>query len=154
VKSCWNGIVVFQAEPFYNDPSLRFRGTPDSLAASHLEGSECCLIHLDNELSAKQGVWINPNVRVAYNAEADKVVNPETGTWPSTAQKMKGIWTNRLARWTGSLWRSLERDTVRRRVRSWRRKNEQKGERVLARDEEYCLINEMQVLVENGWMHV
>ncbi|KAK6613168.1 hypothetical protein H4I95_01512 [Botrytis cinerea] len=26
VRSCWNGIVVFQAEPFYENPSLRFRG--------------------------------------------------------------------------------------------------------------------------------
>src|SRR5438270_8111059 len=48
IKSCWNGIVVFQADPFYRDPPLSFRGIPDSLAIHHLEGSECCLIHADN----------------------------------------------------------------------------------------------------------
>ncbi|RFU33789.1 hypothetical protein B7463_g2534, partial [Scytalidium lignicola] len=84
VKSCWNGIVVFQAEPFYHNPPLRFRGIPDSLATHHLEGSECCLIHADNDLSARKGVWLNPNVRVSYNAEADEVVNPNTGVLPAS----------------------------------------------------------------------
>ncbi|KIM98162.1 glycosyltransferase family 69 protein [Oidiodendron maius Zn] len=154
VKSCWNGIVVFQAEPFYKNPPLQFRGTPDSLAESHLEGSECCLVHIDNELSAKRGVWLNPNVRVAYNDEANKVVNPENGIWPSRSEKIKGIWGNRIARWTGSLQRFLERSVVRGRVRRWRRKKERKEEMALPKDEEYCLINEMQVLVTNGWKHL
>jgi hypothetical protein len=102
-------MVVFQAEPFYDNPPLRFRGTPDSLAASHLEGSECCLVHLDNDISAKKGVWLNPNVRVTYNDEADKIVNPENRLWPSRSEKVKGIWKNRIARWTGYIQRYLER---------------------------------------------
>lgn len=83
VKSCWNGIVVFQAGPFYKNPSLRFRGIPDSLALHHLEGSDCCLIHADNSLSLTRGVWLNPNVRVSYNSKADNVVNSKGGRWPS-----------------------------------------------------------------------
>lgn len=154
VRSCWNGVVVFQAEPFYKDPTLRFRGTPDSLAESHLEGSECCLIHIDNKLSAKRGVWLNPNVRVAYNDEAHKVVNPDTQIWPSPTARMRGVWSNRLARWAGSIQRQLERYVVKRRVRLWRRKEGRKEETVLPKDEEVCLINEMQVLVANGWKHL
>ncbi|OAA60973.1 polysaccharide export protein [Niveomyces insectorum RCEF 264] len=90
VQSCWNGMVVFDARPFYGEdhhqhddqqatttattppPPLVFRGVDDSLAALHLEASECCLIHADNPLaaapsSAGGGVWLNPNVRVAYS---------------------------------------------------------------------------------------
>jgi hypothetical protein len=147
-------MVVFQAEPFYDHPPLRFRGTPDSLAMSHLEGSECCLVHIDNELSAKRGVWLNPNVRVAYNEEADKAVNPENRIWPTSSEKVKGIWGNRIARWTGSLQRSLERSVMRSRVQRWRRKKERKEEKALPKDEEVCLINEMQVLITNGWKHL
>ncbi|KAH0280929.1 hypothetical protein KCU91_g636, partial [Aureobasidium melanogenum] len=57
VESCWNGIVAMNAKPFYQTPRLIFRGVSDSLAKLHVEGSECCLIHTDNPLSAEQGVW-------------------------------------------------------------------------------------------------
>ncbi|KAJ4396833.1 hypothetical protein N0V93_001055 [Gnomoniopsis smithogilvyi] len=65
VESCWNGMVLFDAAPFYGEEPLRFRAIPDSLADFHLEGSECCLIHADNPLSAREssGVWLNPNRR-------------------------------------------------------------------------------------------
>lgn len=154
VKSCWNGIVVFQAEPFYKSPPLRFRGIPDSLAVHHLEGSECCLVHADNELSAIKGVWLNPNVRVSYNREADKAVNPRTDRWPGKREKLVGIWRNRWARWTQFPRRYLERYVVDRRVRLWRKEARRAGQSVLPENGTYCLINEMQVLVENGWAHV
>jgi len=154
VKSCWNGIIVFQAAPFYKDKPLRFRGIPDTLAAHHLEGSECCLIHADNELSAINGVWLNPNVRVTYNPEADKVVNPETDRWPSKIEKLKGIWSNRLARWSELPQRYLERYMVDRRLRLWRKETKRTGHTELRERGTHCLINEMQVLVENGWAHV
>jgi len=153
VKSCWNGITVFQADPFYRDPPLQFRGIQDSLAAHHLEGSECCLIHTDNELTASRGVWLNPNVRVAYNAEADKVINPETGSWPSKQEKLKGIWSNRWARWTRFLSRFMESYVVNNRLRIWRYEV-QKGTGQVREEAPFCLINEMQVLVENGWAHL
>lgn len=154
VKSCWNGIVVFQASPFYEDPSLRFRAVPDSLALHHLEGSECCLIHADNQLSATSGVWLNPNVRVSYNPEADKIVNPKGERWPSKMEMFVGIWSNRWARWTQFPWRILERLVVDRRVRLWRREARRKGHAEAHEDGIHCLINEMQVLLENGWAHV
>lgn len=139
------------AEPFYSrtDP-LRFRGTPDSLAALHLEGSECCLIHTDNPLSASKGVWLNPNVRVGYNAGAYDAVNPK-GTkakaWVGTASVLHGSWENRFLRWLTMEW--FEESTVRRRVGKWQALGEERLETGVA-----CLINEMQVLVANGWAHV
>lgn len=154
VKSCWNGMVVFQANPFYEDPPLRFRGIADSLAAHHLEGSECCLIHADNKLSATRGVWLNPNVRVTYNPEADRLVHPETGIWPSRREKMAGIWSNRWARWTGFPWRYVERYVVNRRVRFWLNEGQQNKGVEVQEQGTHCLINEMQVLVGNGWAHV
>ena len=33
-----------------------------------MEGRECCLIHCDNPVLDK-GVWLNPNVRVAYRVK-------------------------------------------------------------------------------------
>jgi len=154
VKSCWNGLVVFQAYPFYKDPPLRFRGVPDSLAIHHLEGSECCLIHADNELTAVRGVWLNPNVRVSYNPEADKVVNPESHTWPGTTEKVKGIWYNKWARYTGFLWRYMERCLVYWRLRSWRDEMQREGQEKYHKEGAHCIINEMQVLINNGWAHV
>lgn len=154
VKSCWNGLVVFQADPFYEVPPIRFRGIPDSLAIHHLEASECCLIHVDNRLSATQGVWLNPNVRVAYNAKADKVVRSRTSVWPSRRDKVGGVWSNRWARWTGFPRRYMERYVVNRRIRSWRDKAQGEAEEGNHENGTYCIINEMQVLVENGWAHV
>ncbi|PUU82958.1 mannosyltransferase 1 [Tuber borchii] len=53
VRSCWHGMVTFDAALFLPPSNFRFRG------------SECCLIHYDNP-SLDKGVWLNPNVRVAY----------------------------------------------------------------------------------------
>ncbi|RDL36723.1 uncharacterized protein BP5553_06075 [Venustampulla echinocandica] len=153
VKSCWNGMVVFQADPFYDDPPLRFRGIPDSLALHHLEGSECCLIHADNPLSATHGVWLNPNVRVSYNPEASKQVHPASGSWPGRRERLVGMWSNRLARWTRIPRRFVERYVVNRRVRVWRDETHRKGQDD-NHDGTYCMINEMQVVVQNGWAHI
>ncbi|KAI9840766.1 MAG: hypothetical protein M1838_003921 [Thelocarpon superellum] len=174
VQSCWNGMVVFDAAPFYTNfmsshtvPStahgpqrpLRFRGTADSLAAYHLEASECCLIHYDNPLSRVKGVWVNPQVRVAYNAQAWETIKPPAegeARWPSLAARWAGMWWNRAVRILNMYTSELEAWTVRSRVRQW-----QKAGRVGAGEEEQrmepgmaCLVNEMQVLAVRGWAHV
>lgn len=153
VKSCWNGIVAFQAEPFYQQPPLRFRGIPDSLARHHLEGSECCLIHADNPLSSVDGVWLNPSVRVSYNSKASEQVNPKSGGWPSRAEKLMGIWLNRWARWIKFPSRLMERHLVDKRVKEWQHET-QRNVSEYHQESLYCVVNEMQVLVENGWAHV
>jgi hypothetical protein len=153
VKSCWNGLAVFQANSFYGPNRLKFRGIPDSLAAHHLEGSECCLIHTDNRDGATwRGVWLNPNVRVSYNEESDKAVRTASKSWPSGRQKMLGIWKNRCARLAGWPGRALSKHAVRQRVRKWKSlpsEAEIKNETGVD-----CIIDEMQVLVHNGWKHV
>ncbi|KAL8682596.1 MAG: hypothetical protein Q9186_001369 [Xanthomendoza sp. 1 TL-2023] len=147
VQSCWNGIVAFDAAPFYHTPALRFRGIPDSLARYHLEASECCLVHADNPLTLEKGVWLNPNVRVGYNAEAYEKVHQGVA-WPSIAESILGLWRNRFSRWvTPAFWKTGK---VRGRIRRWTRK----GLGEVSQRESLCLINEMQVLVANGWAHV
>ena len=166
VASCWNGIgekeslaismldcssnqvlfvVAMPAEPFVSSTKLRFRGVPDSLAEHHLEGSECCLIHADNPLSRTLGVYVNPRVRVGYNGPAYEATHPR-GAWVSPWQIFRGIWLNRLIRWTRV---KFEGVVVRSRVGHW--ENEREGNREPG---EFCLINEMQVLAHNGWAHV
>lgn len=144
-----------KSAPFYAEPPLRFRGISDDLAAHHLEGSECCLIHADNHGSDDpEGVWLNPNVRVGYNEAAYRAVNPEDGRWPGAWEKIAGIWRNRWARWSvgGRMKRTLERYRVRKKLRKW----EGEGLGVRGRHEAgmHCLVNEMQVLFEGGWIHV
>jgi hypothetical protein len=144
------------ATPFYKSTTepLRFRGTSDSLASHHLEGSECCLIHADNPLSASKGVWLNPNVRVGYNSRAYNTVNPGGGranAWVGTASVLHGSWENRILRWFTTTW--FEERIVRRRIEKWRAGGAGAG----SGGEEAgtaCLVNEMQVLVVNGWAHV
>ncbi|OCK80823.1 glycosyltransferase family 69 protein [Lepidopterella palustris CBS 459.81] len=163
VQSCWNGIVAFDSAPFYGDvmpgkpTQLAFRGIEDSLASSHLEGSECCLIHADNYLSARKGVWLNPAVRVGYDGSAYDAVHPTSShgsiSWPSPRDRFIGIWRNRFVRMVGRPKRMLESLVVYWRMRGWERETGVKGEK---RKEVgvQCVVNEMQVLVERGWLHV
>lgn len=153
VKSCWNGIVAFKSAPFYANPSLRFRGIPDSLAEQHLESSECCLIHADNKPAKSRGVWLNPNVRVGYNAKAYETVNPRAGKWPRGGTRVLGLWCNRLSRWFGWLQRMSEKSTVVSRVDSWL-DDARREKREVEQPAQHCLINEMHVLEGAGWAHV
>jgi hypothetical protein len=138
------------AAPFVDEnTNLRFRGIDDSLAVSHLEGSECCLIHADNPLSKTMGVFINPRVRVAYNPTAWDDVHPRDHLWIETGDIFRGLWKNRLRRWL--IW-SFESWVVRGRVRAWEKAAPEGQTR--KEEGEFCLINEMQVLAENGWKHV
>ena len=132
--------------PFYENPPLTFRGIPDSLAKSHLEGSECCLIHADNPLSSNQGVWLNPNVRVGYDPTAYAAVNPADGSWLSSFSIMSGLWKNRLLRWFTTQW--FTENTVNRRLSRW--ESESPANKELG---PFCLADEMQVLMDYGWAH-
>lgn len=148
VASCWNGIVAFDAASFYDTSGpLAFRGIDDSLAVSHLEASECCLIHADNPISSTKGVWINPHVRVGYNGTAYHQVNPgNAGSWPSSFSIASGIWSNRVRRWLRFL--AFQDHTVANRIASWKQQspaNQEPGP--------FCLIDEMQILLWNGWGH-
>ncbi|KAK4134529.1 glycosyltransferase family 69 protein [Trichocladium antarcticum] len=148
VSSCWNGIVAMPASAFAGTGGLKFRGVDDSLAAAHVEGSECCLIHADNPASRTRGVFLNPTVRVGYNKNAYDVVHPRlAGSWLSLSQIWSGLWRNRLARWFTTP--RFKESRVRGRVARWERAAEGREEKG-----GFCLINEMQVVVGNGWAHL
>lgn len=142
VQSCWNGMVVFDAAPFYRAaPPLTFRAIPTSLAQLHVEASECCLIHADNPLSDTSGVFVNPAVRVGYGTSAYDAAQRLL----SVAAAITGVSHNRVRRWFTT---ALRRDwVVAPRVRDW----EAKGGREAGA---FCLVDEMQVLTDEGCTHV
>ncbi|EPS36184.1 hypothetical protein H072_10301 [Dactylellina haptotyla CBS 200.50] len=149
VKSCWNGMVAFDAAPFMREQQpLRFRGVEDSLAVTHVEGSECCLIHADNantgfQSAQRSGVWINPLVRVGYNFPAYEYQKMHMYRWPEYFTSIPvRIGTSLL----GLPWGKKQ---VVQRVRKW--EGEESGRREPG---DFCLVDEMHVLVENGWKHV
>ncbi|KAB8265402.1 cryptococcal mannosyltransferase 1-domain-containing protein [Aspergillus pseudonomiae] len=146
VTSCWNGVVAMDAAPFYQHRPLKFRGIPDSLATSHLEGSECCLIHADNPSSREKGVWLNPNVRVGYSSPAYLAVNPMENSWLSSFSIASGVWKNRVLRWITTPW--FKENIVWMRLWKWEKLSDENIE-----PGTFCLVNEMQVLTENGWAH-
>lgn len=179
VKSCWNGMVVADAAPYYDkeitsdDESvsqgtalqtqgLRYRGLSDSLATLHVEASECCLIHADLVArgQAKRGIYMNPSVRVTYKREnVTSITTPyqETHTgpkglgWITPNQYVFGIFWNRLARWTRPAWWDMR--IVWEKISQWKVEGKKIGEE---RDEVgvYCMINEMHILMWYGWKHV
>ncbi|KAH7140940.1 cryptococcal mannosyltransferase 1-domain-containing protein [Dactylonectria macrodidyma] len=142
VISCWNGMVFMPAASFMGEQVMAFRGLDDTLAAQHLEASECCLIHADNPSSAKRGLYLNPNVRVGYNRRAYKQVSP-TGSWLTYTEIFTGMWKNRLARWFMTPW--LKEWRIRSLQSAWEKQNPCHKEAG-----SICIINEMQVLVKNG----
>lgn len=146
VTSCWNGMVAMAAEPFVQEPNpLRFRAIPDSLADAHLEGSECCLIHADNPLSARKGVFLNPMVRVAYSGAAYDTIHTKYAVM-SAWEIYAALWKSRVLGWsTTSFFKSW---VVKKRV--WKWESETAGRERGG----FCLINEMQVIYERGWKHV
>ncbi|KAI2602348.1 glycosyltransferase family 69 protein [Hypoxylon sp. NC1633] len=151
VTSCWNGIVAFDAAPFYTNPPLQFRGIEDSLADLHLEGSECCLIHADNYLTSEKGVWLNPNVRVAYGVKAYYQIR--TNRFPNPFWTVVGAWVNRLKGWRIALQSQLENRVVRSRLDQWKLETPD-GDMPRYEPGEACLINEMQIMWSNGWKHL
>lgn len=156
VESCWNGMVVFDAAPFYGAQPLGFRAIPDSLADLHLEASECCLIHADNPLANKpdKGVWLNPNVRVGYSMSTYRAVQGIQGaTFPGPVTTVVGAWANRWLRWRATLQQRLETATVLKRVRQWREATPH-GEPLRSEPGISCLINEKQIMWMNGWRHL
>ncbi len=147
MSSCWNGMTIMRTQPFYDKQHpLRFRGLPDSLAAAHLEASECCLIHQDNPLSLKRGVFVNPHVKVAYNKGAYDHMNGPEGDLRMRSFLYRS-WENRLRRWLTTDW--FKSRVVRARLKQWERKSSSNTEMGID-----CIINEMQVLVHNGWAHL
>lgn len=84
VKSCWGGMVAFNAALFTrsNDskhPSVRFRSEQSE---EMWEASECCLIHAD--IDDANHTFVNPFVRVSYT--------PKTFRWLKAATRIERVW--------------------------------------------------------------
>ncbi|KAL2193643.1 glycosyltransferase family 69 protein [Corynascus similis CBS 632.67] len=153
VSSCWNGIVAMPASTFTGIRGLKFRGISDDLAMSHLEASECCLIHADNPAARTRGVFVNPTVRVGYSRKAydavhrNAVNNNHGGSWLSLTEVYFGLWRNRFARWLTSPW--FEEREVSKRIKQWMKGGEGREEKG-----GFCVVDEMQIVVHNGWKHL
>ncbi|MCJ1466576.1 hypothetical protein MMC07_005196 [Pseudocyphellaria aurata] len=142
VQSCWNGIVAFDAQPFQSIPNpLQFRSIPDSLAAYHVEASECCLIHYDNPASATAGVWINPMVRVGYSWPAYAAVTAKE--WPTASELRWGPWKSQWLWWIRDPFPSWKASW---RVWRWRRKYPE------IRDPGFACVQDLaMVITPDGW---
>lgn len=73
VRSCWGGMVAFDARFFQSLDPVRFRADSEIF----WDASECCIIHADLrdamptlEKSHNSGSYMNPFVRVAYDARS------------------------------------------------------------------------------------
>ncbi|KAF3392862.1 hypothetical protein F1880_008612 [Penicillium rolfsii] len=73
VRSCWGGMVAFDATFFQSPNPIRFRADSEIF----WDASECCIIHADLqsakpswETSPNSGSYLNPFVRVAYDARS------------------------------------------------------------------------------------
>lgn len=171
VTSCWNGMLVVDAAPYYDQvdssgshgteiqPGLRFRGIPDALALKDLEASECCLIHADLIASgrAHKGIFLNPSVRSGYTVDAYKYTHRlSDGGFVSRLQYITGVWKSRFARWkvdgtTSSAGQNMRQ--IHRLIRQWQDEGAQLGEDRVEVGA-YCTIREMHILIWNGWKHV
>ncbi|KAL3471620.1 cryptococcal mannosyltransferase 1-domain-containing protein [Aspergillus californicus] len=102
VRSCWGGMVSFDARYFQNGSSLvpaaagglpaRFRALTDPDYS--WDASECCLIHADiqrprnddgSSTELEAGVYMNPFVRVAYDRT--------TLSWLSTTRRIERLYS-------------------------------------------------------------
>ncbi|KAF2847800.1 glycosyltransferase family 69 protein [Plenodomus tracheiphilus IPT5] len=118
--SGWNGVVAMDAQAFYGHNALEFRGVHDDVASLHLEASECCPIHADNPVTQKTSVWLNPNVRVGYNAHAYETVNRDRA-WSPLYRRIQGRWKLRLMSLTTFLRHSVEEWRLNSKLRRWRK---------------------------------
>jgi hypothetical protein len=73
VRSCWGGMVAFDAKFFQGSDPVQFRADPEIF----WDASECCIVHADLQSatptlaeSHNSGSYMNPFVRVAYDARS------------------------------------------------------------------------------------
>ncbi|KAL2853885.1 cryptococcal mannosyltransferase 1-domain-containing protein [Aspergillus pseudoustus] len=136
VRSCWDEMVFMATEAFYSSLGIQFRGVPDGLAEFRLEASECCLIHADNILSGRRGVYLNPFVRVGQDAPRNPAAHP-LSSWFSTWEIFESVWENRLRRWFS--FPNMARWPLRRRLSRWESEDDNHKERG-----DFCLIKAVQ----------
>lgn len=65
VKSCWNGITVFNGDPLLSK-KISFRGRTFNNSSCECVQSECLLFCIDFLKNNHEEIYINPNIRVSY----------------------------------------------------------------------------------------
>lgn len=87
VRSCWGGMVAFDASYFQRANPVRFRADDEVF----WDASECCLVHADVQDAPEDvdaipatGVYMNPFVRVAYTTR--------TLAWLGTTRRFEGLY--------------------------------------------------------------
>ncbi|GFF34157.1 alpha-1,3-mannosyltransferase CMT1 [Aspergillus udagawae] len=87
VRSCWGGMVAFDAWYFQKEHPVRFRADDEVF----WDASECCLVHADVQDAPRDvdeiedtGVYMNPYVRVAYT--------PRTLAWLGTTRRFERLY--------------------------------------------------------------
>ncbi|GES59679.1 alpha-1,3-mannosyltransferase CMT1 [Aspergillus terreus] len=110
VRSCWGGMVAFNAWYFQKKYPVRFRAGDEVF----WDGSECCLVHADmqdapGDVDKIQDteVYMNPFVRVAYT--------PRTLTWLGTTRRFERLYAcvhDLLNRVVGLPWYNPRRTEV------------------------------------------
>jgi hypothetical protein len=102
VKSCWGGMVAFDAKFFqrqgvsYDEPITAGNQSPSNLSAPYRfraekdlywDASECCLIQADiqNPEPGNSGIYMNPFVRVAYDTK--------TLSWLAFTRRFERLYT-------------------------------------------------------------
>jgi hypothetical protein len=96
VRSCWGGMVAFDAWFFQKENPVRFRAPREMF----WDASECCLVHADVQAESPSpggddigdkgketgtGVYMNPFVRVAYTAR--------TLAWLRTTRRFERLYS-------------------------------------------------------------
>ncbi|VUC36075.1 unnamed protein product [Clonostachys rosea] len=147
VRSCWGGIVAFDAQPFYDpDSPLRFRSVSDEVASLNMEASERCLIQTDNPLANSRGIWIEPSVRNTLDCKEGcwKPARPfSPDTWLTA---IRGVWSNRLGTRRGAS-SGAETNPEFPRVRDWAARGDPRvDEKAVS-----CLMDEMQIIKRTKW---
>ncbi|KAL4930209.1 glycosyltransferase family 69 protein [Aspergillus undulatus] len=136
VSSCWDGMVFMSTEAIYSTHPVQFRSLPDGLTSKHLVASDTCLIHADNIISKRRGVYLNPFVRVGYN-EPSYSATHSTSHWLSTWGILESVWENRLRRWFSSPF--FRRWSIRSRFADWEGEDENHKDRG-----GFCVVDEVQ----------
>ncbi|OHE93611.1 hypothetical protein CORC01_11110 [Colletotrichum orchidophilum] len=125
VKSCWKGLVAFDAAPYYGDTATR--------------------------LGREKGVWLNPNVRVGYNVPVYEQMKAER--FPTAWAALVGSWANRYLRVRNSVQLAFEKRMMDEMLKRWSDETPS-GELRRREPGEMCLNNEMQILWKNKWKHI
>ncbi|KAL4952121.1 cryptococcal mannosyltransferase 1-domain-containing protein [Aspergillus filifer] len=136
VHSCWDGMVFMSTEAIYSIRPVKFRGLPDGLTRKGLVASDTCLIHADNVISRRRGVYLNPFVRVGYD-EPSYSATHSSSHWLSTWGIFESLWECRYQRWFS--FPLFARWSIRGRISSWEAEDENHRERG-----GWCIVDEAQ----------